>query len=612
MATSRRGTGSRMAAPAGVDMEGARRVAAGVAAKGAHDRFKYATEESAFIKAAEEADVIVVGAGMAGLTTALRLAERGLKVVIIEQDDFTGGKWGAHPTKLDGREVYHEHCYHMFLNWFFNFWRIVDELGLRDEFEPQSELNYLREGEFPHTTAFRDVGSPSTILHNVLSGVLPPADSFIYAYSLIDLLAEPIDTERFRDRFSVNGFMSSRAYSTDTAAMHHQRTLAKAFACPSYRTSAATYKKFIKYGYRHPEPMMWILKGDCEQHFHAHLRKRLESLGCRFAMLYRAHYVELENEDGEVDELPRVTQLVLKRMKSSPTVHEQVDTVGEPLLVNLKAGADVVLTVPPGVLDKLLNPHLYLAAPELANVRRLRSEPMASMDLYFNCKLANLPRGHVVLLDSPHDITFVDNSQFWPDEPNTVLNVVASNTDPLDFERANQREVRYRGASGFADNPDWVRNTTARVILEELRQYLPFNDDDIAGWHVQTNTGEALFVNETGTSKWRPKTTCGVDNLFLAGDYCKHAIDVVTVESATLSGLMAAEAIRLRRLENDADGRKMSASARKKMARPIEMITPDHYPEGAMAAMRLALAPWAYGAKLWATATSEMKRLAGD
>ena len=345
-------------------------------------RRRKATEDAdGLLQMAGAADVIIVGAGMAGLTTALRLSERGLKVMIVEQDDFTGGKWGAHRREHPERPVYQEHCYHMFLNWFHNFWRIVDELGLRDEFEPQSTLSYLRPGEFPRFTDFRDVGSPASMLRNVLSGVLPPADSFLYAYSLIDLLSEPMDTDRFRDRFSVNGFMHSRAYTTDAAAMHHQRTLAKAFACPSYRTSASTYKRFIQYGYRHPEPMMWVLKGNCEEHFHRHLRDRLDALGCTFVMLHKVVYVEVQDErDRGGEPAPgdrRVSQLVVQRMASSPTVLEGVQPVGEPVVLPVGVATDVVLTVPPGALAELINPFLYESAPELADVRRLRSEPMA-------------------------------------------------------------------------------------------------------------------------------------------------------------------------------------------------------------------------------------------
>ena len=39
--------------------------------------------------------VTIIGAGIAGLTAALRLAERGYEVTLFERDNFIGGKFRA-------------------------------------------------------------------------------------------------------------------------------------------------------------------------------------------------------------------------------------------------------------------------------------------------------------------------------------------------------------------------------------------------------------------------------------------------------------------------------------------------------------------------------------
>ena len=167
---------------------------------------------------------------------------------------------------------------------------------------------------------------------------------------------------------------------------------------------------------------------------------------------------------------------------------------------------------------------------------------------------------------------------------------MASNTDPLNIEDANAIELDVKKMR------EWRYRQMRLAITRELKQFLPFSDDDVdwARSAIQTNTGEELFVNETGTWQWRPETTCAIANLFLAGDFCRHPIDVVTVESATYSGLLAAEAVRKRRGIRQA----------------VEIIEPDAYPEGAMAALKLMAAPWAYAAKLWATAADEAQRQA--
>jgi Flavin containing amine oxidoreductase len=509
-------------------------------------------------------EVTIVGAGIAGLAAALRLLQRGFHVRLCEQDEFIGGKWGAlrDPRATDRdrtKPVYHEHCYHMFLNWFHNFWDIVDELELRDRFEPRMSLKYLRRGGFPNFAELSNVGSIGSFWSNVFSGVLPVPDMLIYNYSLIDLIAEPIHRGEFLDQYSVNGFMRSRLYATDAAALHHQRTLAKAFACPSYLTSASTYKSFIKYGFRQPDPMMWVLRGNCQEHFHDHLRRRLERHGDRFRLDLKTRADRLH-----LDASGRIASVELSRLDGSPSVDS-----GRSVKVlereSWPIAGDLILAVPPSALTALVDPDIFRVAPELGDVRKLRSEPMASADLYFKKRLPDVPKEHVVLLGSKYDLTFIDNGQLWPDETTTALNLVASEFDPLEGLPA-EKALHY--------------------MIEELRSYVDFDlaDIDQSRTYIQTNTGERLFVNQVGSWPFRPRTTCRIPNLFIAGDFCQTFIDVVTIEAAVVSGLQAAEAIR------------QKAGA----GRPIRIVQPDFYPESMMAALAMMWAPYAYGAKLWA------------
>ena len=41
-------------------------------------------------------EVIIVGAGLAGMSAATRLMEQGFDITLYEQNDFLGGKLGAH------------------------------------------------------------------------------------------------------------------------------------------------------------------------------------------------------------------------------------------------------------------------------------------------------------------------------------------------------------------------------------------------------------------------------------------------------------------------------------------------------------------------------------
>ncbi|MEN9561879.1 MAG: hypothetical protein RIR73_123, partial [Chloroflexota bacterium] len=58
-------------------------------------------------------DVIIIGGGVAGLTAALHLAERGLKPLLLEADDHIGGRLaGLQETEIKGKKFPAEHGVH--------------------------------------------------------------------------------------------------------------------------------------------------------------------------------------------------------------------------------------------------------------------------------------------------------------------------------------------------------------------------------------------------------------------------------------------------------------------------------------------------------------------
>ncbi|MFC5063988.1 FAD-dependent oxidoreductase [Actinomycetospora atypica] len=89
------------------------------------------------------ASVVVVGGGVAGVTAALVLAERGAKVELLEAADALGGRLGTWPRTLpDGTRVTVEHGYHGF---FRQYYTLRDVLRRIDP-----DLSFLRDvGGYP-------------------------------------------------------------------------------------------------------------------------------------------------------------------------------------------------------------------------------------------------------------------------------------------------------------------------------------------------------------------------------------------------------------------------------------------------------------------------------
>jgi predicted NAD/FAD-dependent oxidoreductase len=505
--------------------------------------------------------VSIIGAGIAGLAAAFRLVQRGFDVSLLEQNSFLGGKLGAH--QRHARDDFHEHSYHMYLNWYHNFWNIVDEVGVRDLFFPQPVTGYLRpmtNGKPAQLIETVDVGAIGTTLQNIFSGLRCPPDMYIYSYSLLDLVSTPAwRHERLQDT-SVLAFMNSRGYMTDQAMSVQQDMLAKAFASPSFLTASSSFRHFLAYGLQCPSPMMWLLRGNTQKALigplEAHIKQVARASGGSFDVL-RMHAVNRLELDGSGKIVKLRGHKIGDRSWLGAT-HEPRD--GADFAHEVQG--DVILAAPPQAVARLVDERVYRHAPELGNLRKLHSTPMISMDLYFRRTLPGLPAAIVNLQDSEFDLSFLDTSQAWGLGGNTILNVVASEAQAIaHYDHAVLKEL----------------------LINGVGRYLPFAHADIdhARTYLQTNLREPLFTNEVGSDELRPHTACGIGNLFLAGDYTHNPIDVVTIEAAVVSGLQAAEAVR----------------RRARVGQPIDIQLPSTASEIALLPFKVAGAPYAYAAK---------------
>ncbi|XP_006820129.1 carotenoid phi-ring synthase-like [Saccoglossus kowalevskii] len=87
--------------------------------------------------------VLVAGGGLAGLSTALELAERGYDVTIREASDVIGGRLFAKPVEVLNRTFYLEHGFH---GWFYNYYQFKDirkRLDIDHNFKPWGPVHMI-------------------------------------------------------------------------------------------------------------------------------------------------------------------------------------------------------------------------------------------------------------------------------------------------------------------------------------------------------------------------------------------------------------------------------------------------------------------------------------
>lgn len=534
--------------------------------------------------------VTIVGAGIAGMSAALRLLKAGCPVTVIEKTGDVGGQFGG---VEDDRGRYHEHAFHIFARWCENFRAICQEIGLKpiperdvdvrdltrvdSDFDPRPAFLTLRPydpqrghaggqsrrsypvskgratGDF---SRLEYLGSPEHFWKNANAGVAHWSDMLIYQYSILDLLSddtfEDEEGKEFLNRVSVNGFMRSREYASDLAAVLHHELLLKVFAVPSYRTSARTYQTYLRHtaAYLDPWPSFWSLKGNVRDHF---WKPFLEEFDRRQEQRY-----ELGQEK---DPYRRESKL---RLNQEVMAVEIAAEAGKRRATRIKIGGEwegvdghLLLALPPAGLKAILlnSPGLAAAVPELLDVAYLEAVPVAAINLYFNKRL-DFPPEHVTLLDSPDEfyhpdpslarkngiasefgLSLVDHSRLWPElgADRTVLSVLAADVRSLLGEK---------------------EPTIKRRIVNTLQKYVGFDEKDFDDFdrdvHLQTHEQQPLFINSDGSWQYRPEARLDessrrfprvqdkVSNLFLAGDYCRSTVDMVSVEAAIVTGICAA------------------------------------------------------------------------
>jgi uncharacterized protein with NAD-binding domain and iron-sulfur cluster len=489
------------------------------------------------------AEVTVVGGGLAGMVTALRLLQWGYEVSLYDESETRlGGKAGANKNGED----YNDHGYHVFPAWYVNTWQLVRELDIESnfvDFDDAHQMLPLKPDRVPRCTTLRGFTSFRYLWRNLRSGFIPIPDMLLFFYAALDLASQPDRQKADLDQLSITGFLRSRFYHTQRLELLFHEMVLKAITVPAYDCSAMTVKKVVRFWLRSPLPFLRILRGNLQTSFVEPIQQRLQELGCDIHLGQRLERIQTDRS--------QVTRLHFQDRRNGTLYERPVETF--------------VLAIPPERVAKLLDDDdLYAAAPSLSKVLSLHAQPMAAFDFYFTRKLRYLPREHVFLTNSKFGLSFIDVSWTWPDYNASVLQVIASDFIPLQTLSEDKAAER---------------------IIDELRKYLPFEMTDIKGYIPQPHLKEPLFINDEGAWHFRPKVrdeeelTKELTNLYLAGDYCRVPVDLASMEAAISSGLQAAAAI---------------------VGQPLEEARrrPPEYPEKLLILAKRALMPVAALAKL--------------
>jgi 15-cis-phytoene desaturase len=215
-----------------------------------------------------------------------------------------------------------------------------------------------------------------------------------------------------------------------------------------------------------------------------------------------------------------------------------------------------IAAFPVEVMATFVTDAMLQADPSLAGVVKLK-DSVAWMNgiQYYLKEDVTITNGHVIYLDAPWSLTSVSQKQFWPDVDlneygdGTVKGVLS--VDISDWETPG---ILY-GKPAM----DCTAEEIKEEVWEQMKKSLNVDgavilvDEVLHSWFLDTDINfdnphkvvnmEPLLINKVGTWEDRPNAYTAIPNLFLAADYVRTNTNLATMEGANEAARHAVNAI---------------------------------------------------------------------
>ena len=438
--------------------------------------------------------VVIVGAGLAGLAAAVALAARGLKVTLLESRPRLGGRASSIVDRETGQTI--DNCQHVAMGCCTNFWHFCETVGCRDLFEPQPALFFVGP---PRTTASGKPRPPAIVPFQ--AGPLPVPAHLALSFARMSwfTLTEKISLGRALRALAQRSEDATDEAFSDWLERQHQSpatieyfwkvVLVSALSETLERTSLTQARKVFVDGFL-SNRTGWQVSIP---------RVPLDEIyGSRITGWLDQHNVEVRLKAG-------VARLVPDGDRISGVVLRTGETIA----------AEHVIVAAPWYLVAELLPESMAQHESIQRLTKIETAPIASVHLWFDRPITDLP--HAVLIDRLGQWLF--NRTSPGDAGRFYYQVIISAA--FDLASKSEAEVLAQIVRELAAIWPAARAATllhARLITEH----------------------KAVFSPRPGIDELRPVQQTSVPNLQLAGDWTRTGWPS-TMEGAVRSGYFAAE-----------------------------------------------------------------------
>lgn len=471
--------------------------------------------------------VAIVGAGLAGMATAIDLVDAGAEVEIFESRPFVGGKVGSWIDK-DGNHL--EMGLHVFFGCYYNLFGLMRKVGAIDNLRlKQHTHTFINEGgrvgelDFRFLTGAPFNGLKAFFTTSQLSVVDKLTNSLALGTSpIVRALVDPqgaMKTIRNLDSISfADWFRSHGGNNGSLQKMWNPIAYALGFIDTENISARCMLTIFQFFATKTEASVLRMLEGSPSEYLHKPIVEYLEARGTKINTRRRVRRILFEDSGDST----KVTGIVVANGATEETI---------------TADAYVCACDVPGI--KKVIPPEWRKWSEFDNIYKLNAVPVATVQLRFD--------GWVTELDDAdqrkqlEQAVGIDNLLYTPDADFSCFADLAL-ASPGDYYKPGEGSLLQLVLTPGDPFIKEKNEDIANHVLEQVHKLFPSSRELNMTWYSVVKLAESLYREAPGMDPYRPPQKTPVANFFLAGSYTQQDY-IDSMEGATLSGKQAAKAI---------------------------------------------------------------------
>ncbi|WP_339732361.1 hydroxysqualene dehydroxylase HpnE [uncultured Gimesia sp.] len=453
---------------------------------------------------AKHSEVVIIGGGLAGLTCAVTLADRGIPITLLESRPRLGGRASSFEDKQSQHLI--DNCQHVSMGCCHEFNRFCETLGIADSFHREKQLYFVG----PRKPGSDLADQPFKINRFAANRLLPAPLHLLPAFGGLSYLSWQeklglarglkqlaLTTVDEQNEPTIAAWLAAQGQTQNTIDRFWNVVLVSALSESLDRISLSHARKVFVDGFLRARNNWQVLipTVPLEQLYGESILKRLQEQDAIVYLQTGVSRVEIADN--------QVTRIQLRNGK------------------NIDCQRAVIAVPHQRVLELL--PESFQGREALTSIEQLEAAPITSVHLWFDREITDLP--HAVFVDCLSQWMFNRTRIMQqPAETGFYYQIVISASHNL-TGKARQGRTQ-------ADIIDTVTEELSRIWPETKQAQLTHSR--------MVTEHQAVFSVKPGVEQLRPSQRTEVAGLYLAGDWTSTGWPA-TMEGAVRSGLQAAE-----------------------------------------------------------------------